>query len=429
MLRFIARLRRSRLGYTSLVLAVLLAGCKRPARLQFRNTAELMPLNGQVFVVTRGAENIRLGHLSVYLVSLTQFRDLHLNDVVESKIRDLRQQFVIAKGRGDEREALVREIKSNYAVLVDERDQLLTLLPAAAILHDKYNAVLSEIEKRDRQLGQYAANLQRAGKSSYSGCELIASAATDLLDITADFAYERLLPVSESCTTDADGRFHFQYPVEQEIVIFTRGHRELPSGKTEKYRWFVSARTGRDTQRQVLLTNDNLISGPAAENLFSELRGPASQIDFDIPESEDRTLATPAPLPQEPRWAKPHVFYLLSYMSVSTQTGVIGLSPGTELYEHQRTSTRLVGKCAGLQVDVEFTSVTDNVDLATQVRNADHDMQSNIAAWQKKQSEADQANRDEQNRQYDEAQRRIDKAYKRMHSLTGESRLNEPAHR
>jgi hypothetical protein len=422
------RSRYLRLAYVSAVTAVGLCGCERPQSDSLRPATQLGPLNGQVFVVTRGSENVRLGELIVFITSLRHFRDLHVDEVAQQKMRDFAREFTNAKRVGGAREALVRDIKANYATLVQERDRLVAALPASSILHERYVRLRSEIKKRDEQLDQFAMDLRSLGNDSYRECTEISAAVSELPQATANFAYEKLVPGSESCKTDADGKFHFEYAVSEEMVVFTRGHRELPSGTTEKYQWFVYARSVRDPSRQVLLTNNNLVDGPAPENLFSSAVRMARTAGFVVPRSEDREVARRAPIPHEPRWSKTGIFYLLRYVSVSTADSVIGLPPGTQLRQVARKDDRVLGRCGDIDCEVRIALLTDNVDLATEVQNSDYDAQTQIAQWQAQQIQIEHSLTDEENRRRDEVQRRIEADYHQMHSLTGESRLNEPAH-
>src|ERR1041385_6941022 len=118
------RIRHLQVVCASVATAIALCGCKRSQSSSVRTTTELAPLNGQVFVVTRGAENVRLGQLIVFITSLRRCRDLHVTEVAEQKIRDFARDFTNGKRVGDAREALVRDIKVNYATLVRERDRL-----------------------------------------------------------------------------------------------------------------------------------------------------------------------------------------------------------------------------------------------------------------------------------------------------------------
>jgi hypothetical protein len=409
---------------------VILTCCGRPHPNSVQEAVERVPINGQVFITTRGGKNIRLGQITVFATALKRFRDLHIADLLESKARSLNQEFTAAKQLGEQREALVRDVKSAYAMTSEERMRFIAALPAANRLHERYDVVLSEIKMRDTQLDKCVAALKEIGTNSYRECEQIAAEAVGLTEAVAISTYEQLTPGSESSKTDADGRFHFDFVPEDELVIFTRGHRYLPSGEAETYQWFVQVHTAKHVQPRILLTNNNSIEGPASENLFSEAIITARSVDFrDIPTSEDRSLPARAKLPPEPRWAPPHVFHLLRYVSVTTKTGVVGLPPGSEIHEHRRDSQRIFGESRGVECEADFGMLTDNLELAEQVQKADFNEQSHIASWQAQQQELERLMRDEDNRRADETHARIEETYKRIHSLTGESRLNEPTHR
>jgi hypothetical protein len=99
-------------------------------------SAEDASLDGQAFIVTRGAENVRLGQLDVHLVERRSFDDLHLLESALKEQEQIRREFETAKKAGDKREQLVENIKTEYANLVSERDRLVQALPGSVRLHE-----------------------------------------------------------------------------------------------------------------------------------------------------------------------------------------------------------------------------------------------------------------------------------------------------
>ena len=81
-------------------------------------------ISGQVFIVTRGAENLRLGQLTVGLVAKQTFDDLHITDRAAAEARILQTEFSAALARGHQTEQLVSEVKRNYAELLEDRKAL-----------------------------------------------------------------------------------------------------------------------------------------------------------------------------------------------------------------------------------------------------------------------------------------------------------------
>jgi hypothetical protein len=405
--------------------ALGLLGCNRHGTKDAGATKEA-PLDGQVFIVTRGAENIRLGKLDVYLVERGVFNDMHLMERALAEEKQLRKEFTTAKAAGDECEKLVRDIKNRCSGLVSERDKLVRNLSGARRLREKYRALLNEINKRDEILDRNGAELTRAGSDSFGACSELKMQIEDLPRRIADQAYGSMRTLGNLCKTDADGHFHFMCPVEGSFVLFTRGHRETPN-RLEEYQWFVAATPNSDTQKLALLTNDNLIDSPARENLFAPIVAALDVNDLIIPQSQPRKLVDRVLLPREPQWAAEGTYFLISYVSIPTATGVVGLPPGSKIHETTRTGDRLFAKYGELELETPLNFVTDNTELANEIRNADAWNQAQISAWQANEMETDRLLKDEETHNYDEDQRRIEEDYKQMHTLTGESALNRPA--
>ena len=414
--------------------ALLNASCRRESN---ADRSKNMPtpqvaagiIKGQVFVVTRGAENVRLGQLKIGLTTRKTFDELGLSEHATIERKRLYDEFETAKKRGNETERVISEIKSNFSDLVYQRDLLVDRLRASEVLHTIYEAVLSDIHHRDLTLDRLENELRNAGIDSYGGCQQIANLIRRLPRQLATEAYQRLLPRSSFCKTDADGRFRFECPAEIAYVVFTRGHRQIPSGDSEEYGWFISARPSQDEKRQVLLTNDNLVDGPAADNLMRSIFEMPADSELTIPLSQSRELLDRKPLPRKPRWAPAGSFFLINYVSVTTKDGVVGFSPGTLVTETTHIRETYSVKAGEVSFDVPLAWLTDNVEFSERLRQFDSDIQSQVASWQTLQRQINQQTSDEQNARYDEAQKRIEDRFKKLHSLTGESRLNEPAHR
>jgi hypothetical protein len=413
---------------SALCIFLLEVGCKRASNSRQRDssgdTAGI--ISGQVFIVTRGAENVRLGQLMLYLAPLKTFEDLHVTERRAAKVAELEQAFAKARIRGDESERLVSDIKRSYSVLLAQRDRWVDQLAAVQLIHAKYNVVKGEITSRDALLNQFKRDLNTIGSDSYDQCKQIAADLESISDAVFSATYNQLTPRSAGSKSDADGRFRFECSLDEDYVLFTRGNRLLPVGSKEHYQWLIRVRPSRDEKHQVLLTNDNLIEGLAPENLMRDIGGGETH-SVEMSPSQSRALPGPKLLPSEPRWAPPGVLFLLGYISVRTDSGVRGLPPGTQVKEDHHNGDNYAVQFENAVLDVPLSQLTDNADIAQRLRDADTNAQTQIALWQNAQREIERQNKDAENRQYDEEQRRIQANYKRLHTLTGESRLNEPA--
>ena len=406
------------------------SGCKRQSRSQVSDMSSSPGsfITGQVFIVTRGAENVRLGQLKVCLVPRGAFDELHLREQATAKVTELSQALAKARTRGDESERLVSEIKANYSALLAQREELVSRLSAVQLIHAKYAVAKEEVTRRDALLGRFKTELGSVASDSYYDCRQIVDALEAIPRALVSAAHDHLVPRSNICKTDADGRFRFECAPNQDYVLFTRGHRQTLSGAGERYEWFISARPSTDEKRQVLLTNDNVVEGVAGDNLMRDIFSLKNDSNEVFPPSQSRRLPELEPLPVEPHWAPTGVYFLLTYSSVPTTNGVTGVPPGTQVKELRHAGDKYSVQYEKLVFEVPLAQLTDNSDVAQRLRDADGSAQAQIALWQNAQHEIEQQNKDAENREYDEEQRRIQENYKRLHRLTGESRLNDPAH-
>jgi hypothetical protein len=337
----------------------------------------------------------------------------------------IRRAFDAAKKAGDEGEQIVDEIKTEYAKLVVERDRLVKALPGSARLHETYRELVAQINKRDAVFDQDEMKLRQLDSDSYYICRGLENRAKELPQRVADNAYQRLRSPSKVCKTDADGYFHFRCTPNENFVLFTRGHRETPNAY-EQYQWFVGAKSSRDSYKLALLTNDNLIEAPSTDNVFAPIVASLESAKFEIPVPQSRELTPRMKLPPEPQWAPPGAFFFICYATLRTRTGVTGLPPGAELRERDRTGNKLLAKYGDIEFETDLNSVTDNADLATEIRNADAQSQSQVAARVAAELEAGRLLKEEENRRWDEDQRRIEHNYGRLHALTEQETQNFP---
>lgn len=412
------------------VAAALISGCKRKTPPASVDSSDVMDstIHGQVFIVTRGAENVRLGNLKVFLVSRSDFDALQLTTRAEAEVAELSRTWDNARKVGDETERLVSEIIASYKALLEQREHLLDRLHASELVHEKYDTVSKEIFQRDQMLTAFRENLEKVSPDSYLGCRKATAAVRSIPQRLVRTASEQLVSRSSTSRTDADGRFRFECSSQRNYVVFTRGQRQLPGGGNEQYDWFVAALPSRDEKRQLLLTNANVVDGRAADNLMRETFSAVYAFPEEPPPSQPRKLPERKALPPEPEWAPSGYHFLVRYRSVTTPSGVTGFAPGTQVKELEHAGDKYVVEAAGIRFELATKDMIDNVAIARHLRDADANAQSEIALWQDAEREAEKQDSDAENQVYDDAQRRIQENYKRLHILTGESRLTERPH-
>ncbi len=189
-----------------LVAAILLfiCGCKPKAVIPKTTT-----VSGQVFIVTRGAENIKLGAVEILLIEEQAAREF-LRKLKESQ----RAAFVIANAQYKKVNAAYMASRTDTA-LYEEAKQ-------ASFRRDVLEKKLEDPPTTE----EYSADLSEI--------------------------------VVQKTLTDADGRFSFICPRNKSFTIFASAHRTV-FDKTEMYCWWVNAPTTAE-KAQLFLSNNNQTS-------------------------------------------------------------------------------------------------------------------------------------------------------------------------
>lgn len=177
-------------------------------------------VSGQVFVVTRGGESIKLGLVEVRLYEASQaeraFTDWRqsVEGECEPKFNELERQARVILAEAERRENGTRE--QNFHEQLDAG-----LVRQTAVIY------LSDIPGRRPALFNGAAALRNLPKEALARAK-----------------------------TDAEGKFSMAVPRFGSYVIVAAARREI-GGETENYYWAVRLRKG---EGQILLNNDNLVS-------------------------------------------------------------------------------------------------------------------------------------------------------------------------
>jgi len=199
-------------------------------------------LNGDVFIVTRGGENIKLGLVTVTAVpetamlSYVQIR----NALADNEHLRLRPQI-------------------NQA-----RETLATARAVENSANDAYERTIQSGSSTDEAWDKY----KRAGERSRQQ----QAALTSLLDADAyldspAFFFENVPAGVCSAKTDADGKFGMALPPGARVALVARAQRQVMD-KTEEYYWMVWVTPQQGQPTRVFLSNDNLLTVPSTESVL-----------------------------------------------------------------------------------------------------------------------------------------------------------------
>jgi len=220
----------------------MLAGCASPAKQD--------KVTGQMFIVTRGSENIRLGLVEVSAIRLDSLQ-AHIAGSARAwnEGPEVRQQKRIA------------EAKSLLAVAQKELRGAPARAQANEIAYIRGDIPTSKY--MGGQAGYTAtvrmrvANLQKLLESYRAFAGRGPSAGYLFRDLPQPLA---------TAKTDADGRFELMVPAGVPVAILAAATRETP-GAVEKYHWMVRLNNSARQGTALLLSNDNLITQPAPQSL------------------------------------------------------------------------------------------------------------------------------------------------------------------
>ncbi|HUA67020.1 MAG TPA: hypothetical protein VMA13_00610 [Candidatus Saccharimonadales bacterium] len=270
-----------------------LAGCK----------PKQTTVAGQIFIVTQGAENVKLGDVEILLVDKVQVADFlrKKQSAIESEIESRQRELAVAKRALAEAQTnfdialtnmssdkapaqlrLLSQMNTNEKLeqnlqrqieALQNKDE--TILKNSALYSeadsDRANAIIKEdsdkiealINQQTPLVHEDIALLERWSEEETNKLELAKSAVSTAearlgsYPTTEDYFQDFSPAVTIKVISDAEGKFSFSYPRAKSFTIFASAQRMI-LGKTETYYWLVDAPTGA-TSAQILLSNNNLV--------------------------------------------------------------------------------------------------------------------------------------------------------------------------
>jgi hypothetical protein len=198
-----------------------------------KNYMQLSPnspsLTGQVFIVTKGGENFKLGGVRVCLFTMSQ-----IEMAMAPKKEEAAKQLPVIVDQ-------IKEAKRQYAI--------------ADAANANGDAIVENGEYFDA--GKRMTDLQ----NSILTLETNASIYT-----SPDYYFAALPAYVAETTTDADGKFSFAVP-EGRYVLAAKGSRDTLDS-TEHYYWMIHFDMGNLT-RGIQLSNDNLTSSDSDDSVIN----------------------------------------------------------------------------------------------------------------------------------------------------------------
>ena len=208
------------------------AGCDRSGR-----------LTGQVFIVTKSSDNIKLGLVDVLAVPADQMHahiaQRHAN--IAQRNRELKERIDAATAIAT---AALKEAERRYQEQYDK-------LGSSAAEIDGVNPRL--IATRDAR--DAARRRLETARLEASGPEQPEQTLPEILDY---YLSDLPSPIARS-TSDADGRFQMTVPRGESIALIAQASRQVGNSR-ERYFWLVWTSLGGSTSSEVLMSNNNLLT-------------------------------------------------------------------------------------------------------------------------------------------------------------------------
>jgi len=220
-------------------------------------------LSGQVFIVTQGAENVKLGDVEILLiekaqvVNFLQTKQPTIESEMASKQEDLKK---IQQGHVPG----ILLTNTAYAKALSDSDELQKKFDAQIARMsqstkdygnnpDRSDAVFSDAES---QSGAIKTKME-AALDQMKAARSAVVASLENYPAPANY-FEGFSPVVIQRTlSDADGKFNFTYPQNKPLTIFASAQR-MVLNKMEKYYWLIDAPANSD-KVQIFLSNNNLV--------------------------------------------------------------------------------------------------------------------------------------------------------------------------
>jgi len=226
-----AVLRKALLFLLYILIIPAIAGCNTEGK-----------LTGEIFVVTRGGENVKLGLVTVRAFDADSLRSY-------------------LKRRHERSKDSVRQVIPQAATWID----------SVTVYQAKYEKADVEREKAhsaymDNILDyNYERRYEQKKDATFEALAewlAMSKVARSYLEKTIShrapaFYFDALPRASKSSKTNADGEFEMTLDQNREYVLVARGERVV-ADSTEKYFWAVDFNLNGADEKHIMLSNDNL---------------------------------------------------------------------------------------------------------------------------------------------------------------------------
>jgi hypothetical protein len=275
-----------------ILVGILLIGALSLLLYLFTRPPKQAEIKGEVFIVTKGAQNFKMG-----LVEVTAIPEESIKKFVEGKLAAINLEFSKYESVKQQTQKQVQEAQQAYDEAKTSYDTLNAKYVAAKSTADKAQEDADEMttslsygsaedeaaleastrraNKTKQQAEQLALQLESKRKEveTKEGELSVAKSATtnrlkQVLELLNNEALFKGLPTEGTKTvTNSDGQFLMKLPTNRKYVIAARAQRRV-FDSTEEYYWLIWVSLEGEETKQVMLTNKNLMGQDSPDCVF-----------------------------------------------------------------------------------------------------------------------------------------------------------------
>ncbi len=207
-------------------------------------------LEGQVFVVTKGAQAIKLPLVPIMALRVDELQT-HVGEIAGKTNPECAKAESKTRTSIEELQSARRGVSGGFGKWMMTLQKTQPKDPAGKAWADprtealRYNALQKEIPKLEARAANAAAQQK-----------VVCSAAP---------YFENLPQPVVTAKTDADGRFKLTVPDDVEIVIAARSQRQV-FNTVENYFWMIRV---KPTDSNITLSNDNLAASGSGDSVLA----------------------------------------------------------------------------------------------------------------------------------------------------------------
>ena len=257
-------------------------------------------LQGSVFIVTNGAQNIKLG-----LVKITAIPESEIIKFVEQKksfISDesnkLKGDIDAAKPEIDKYQKEYDEAKRTYDAINSQRENLKSREQSLNSNYNPYSLyespylseyetdeekatrskqkqIKNQLEGLKKQIAAYDQKVSQANKIVSDAQQKLSNSKAKITKINEkllsylnqSYLLEGLPEGKIKAVTDADGKFSMKLPTGKYALVASSQRRVVDS--TEEYYWLVWVNLDGQEAKQIMLSNQNMLGQDSEDSVFN----------------------------------------------------------------------------------------------------------------------------------------------------------------